>query len=81
MAARIKPVRDKSVPEQVREYFRLAEQRGAPNSTLLRILARDPDSLRLFYEPWTEALYGGRLPHLLKEIVRIHMAELRGCFY
>ena len=81
MAARIQPVEDGSVAAEVREYFRLAEKRGAPNSVLLRILARDPDSLRLFYEPWTKALYGGRNDHLLKEIVRIHMAELRGCFY
>ena len=81
MAPRIQPVEDAIVSDEVRGFFRLAEQRGAPNSTLLRILARDPDSLRLFYEPWTQALYGGRLPHLLKEIVRIHMAELRGCFY
>lgn len=81
MASRIKPVDDGSVSSGVRDYFRVAEKRGAPNSTLLRILARDPDSLRIFYESWNSSFYGGRVDHLLKEIVRVRMAELRGCHY
>lgn len=81
MAPRIKPVDDESVSPEIRDYFRLAEKRGAPNSTLLRILARDPDSLRIFYDCWNRSFYGGRIDHALKEIVRVRMAELRGCHY
>jgi alkylhydroperoxidase family enzyme len=81
MAPRIKPVDDESVSSEVREYFRVAEKRGAPNSTLLRILAREPKSLQTFYDAWNRAFYGGHIDHLLKEIVRVRMAGLRGCHY
>ena len=81
MAPRIGAVEDGNVSGDVREAFRLAEKRGAPNSTLLRILARDPDSLRIFYDSWTKSFYGGRIDHTLKEIVRVRMAALRGCHY
>ena len=49
--------------------------------TLLRILARDPGSMGIFYESWTDSFYGGRIDHTLKELVRVRMAELRGCHY
>jgi alkylhydroperoxidase family enzyme len=81
MAPRIRPVDDANVSAEAVETFRVAEKRGAPNSTLLRILARDPDSLRLFYESWTQSFYAGHLDHNLKEIVRLRMATLRGCHY
>ena len=81
MASRIRPVDDGSVSSEVREYFCAAEKKTRRNSPLCRILARDPDSLRIFYESWNSSFYGGRVDHLLKEIVRIRMAELRGCHY
>jgi alkylhydroperoxidase family enzyme len=81
MAPRINPVDEAKVSADVHETFRVAEKRGAPNSTLLRILARDPESLRIFYQSWTQSFYAGRLDHNLKEIVRVRMATLRGCHY
>lgn len=81
MAPRIRPVEDHEVGETVQEYFRIAEERGAPNATLLRILARDPDSLRIFYDAWNASFYGGRVEHELKELMRVRMARLRGCGY
>jgi alkylhydroperoxidase family enzyme len=81
MAPRIRPVDDANVSPEVREAFRVAEKRGAPNSTLLRILAREPDSMRIFYDSWIKSFYGGRIDHTLKELVRVRMAELRGCHY
>jgi hypothetical protein len=81
MAPRINPVEDAAVTPEVQEYFRVAQKRGAPNATLLRILARDPESLRIFYDCWNRSFYGGRVDHTLKEIVRLRMAELRGCHY
>lgn len=81
MAPRIQPVDDSTVSPDVCEAFRAAEKRGAPNSTLLRILARDPQSLHIFYDSWIKSFYGGRVDHTLKELVRVRMAELRGCHY
>ena len=81
MAPRVQPVADHEVPEKVRAYFRLAEERGAPNATLLRILARDPASLDIFYTAWNASFYGGQVEHELKELMRVRMARLRGCAY
>ena len=81
MPARIDPIEDQAVPEDVRRQFAIAEERGAPNSKLLQILARDPSSLNAFYDAWNTSFYGGRVDHGLKEIVRVRMARLRMCGY
>jgi alkylhydroperoxidase family enzyme len=82
MAARIEPIEDGAASPVVQEHFRVAEERGAPNSTLLRILARDPNSLTTFYDAWNRVFYAGdHLDHGLKEIVRVRMARLRQCGY
>jgi alkylhydroperoxidase family enzyme len=80
--ARIDPVDDTQVSPRVREQFRRAEERGAPNSMLLRILARDENSLSAFYDAWNRVFYDGpHIDHGLKEIVRVRMARLRNCSY
>ena len=81
MAARIRPIEDTQVSDQTRKYFALAEERGAPNATLLRILARDPWSLQTFYDAWNRTFYQGKVDHFLKELMRVRMARLRGCGY
>lgn len=81
MAPRVKPVEDSEVASDVKERFEIAEERGAPNSTLLRILARNPHAMRMFYDSWTQIFYEGTLDHGLKEIVRVRMAKVRGCKY
>lgn len=82
MPARVEPVDDHAVDPRLQEHFRLAEERGAPNSTLLRILARDPNSMATFFEAWNRVFYDGtEVDHGLKEIVRIRMARLRDCGY
>jgi len=81
MAPRIQPVKDSDVTSDVKERFEIAEARGAPNSTLLRILARNPHAMRMFYDSWTQIFYEGILDHGLKEIVRVRMALVRGCAY
>ncbi len=50
MAPRVQPVDDRQVSPEVRDRFRIAEQRGAPNSTLLRILANNPNAMKMFYD-------------------------------
>lgn len=82
MATRIDPIDDHAAPAAVQEQFRVAEERGAPNSTLLRILAKDPNSLTSFYDAWNRVFYAGeRVDHGLKEIVRVRMARVRQCGY
>jgi alkylhydroperoxidase family enzyme len=81
MAARVEPVNDADVSPDIRERFEIAEQRGAPNSMLLRILARNPHAVKMFYDSWGQIFYDGILDHGLKEIVRVRMARTRGCGY
>lgn len=82
MAARIDSVDETRVSPEVLRHFKVAEERGAPNSMLLRILARDPNSLSSFYDAWNAIFYNGKhVDHAFKEIVRVRMARLRGCGY
>lgn len=82
MAQRIASVDESKVAPRAREYFAIAEERGAPNPTLLRILARDPESMSIFYDAWNRSFYDSELvDHGLKEIVRVRMARVRGCGY
>lgn len=81
MAARIQPLENTEVSADIKQRFKTAEERGAPNSLLLRILARNPDTLRMFYDSWEAIFYHGIVDHGLKEIVRVRMARVRGCGY
>lgn len=81
MAPRVKPIDDGEVTSEMRSQFEIAESRGAPNATLLRILARNPHAMNMFYNSWGEIFYDGILDHGLKEIVRVRMARVRGCGY
>lgn len=81
MTGRIAPVKDTALSDEVRQAFADAATRGAPNPTLLRILARHPLALRAFYSGWQETFYGGIVEHPLKELMRVRMARLRTCSY
>jgi alkylhydroperoxidase family enzyme len=82
MAPRIEPIDESVAPKETRAHFKVAEERGAPNSTLLRILARDPNSMGAFYDAWNTVFYdGAQMDHGLKEVVRVRMARLRDCGY
>jgi hypothetical protein len=81
MTMRIAPVDPGSVNQDVERAFADAAARGAPNPTLLRILARRPAALRAFYAGWQEMFYGGTVEHPLKELMRVRMANLRTCAY
>ena len=69
------------IDDRVRRAFADAAARGAPNPTLLRILARHPIALHAFYEGWQNTFYGGIVEHPLKELMRVRMARLRNCGY
>lgn len=79
--SRIKPVENQEVDPVIQGYFKTAESRGAPNERFLRILARNPESVTVFYEAWDTVFYGGAIDHGLKEMMRVRMARLRNCGY
>lgn len=81
MAIRIQPVDEQEIGPAVRQAFEDAAARGAPNPTLLRILARHPVALNAFYSGWQDTFYGGVVGHPLKELMRVRMARLRNCGY
>ena len=81
MPPRLEPVDDSAVDDSIKRIFADAEKRGAPNSLLLRILARNPKGLRAFYDGWQQTFYAGNVPHTLKELMRVRMARLRNCGY
>jgi len=81
MAIRISPVDDRAIGDDIRRAFDDAAARGAPNPTLLRILARHPVALRAFYSGWQDTFYRGIVQHSLKELMRVRMARLRNCGY
>jgi alkylhydroperoxidase family enzyme len=81
MPVRIQPVDVQTVSPAVQEAFNDAAERGAPNPTLLRILARHPVALNAFYAGWQSTFYGGIVEHPLKELMRVRMARLRNCGY
>lgn len=81
MSARIMPVGDDQVTTEIKGYFQVAEKRGAPNEKFLRILARNQESVTVFFEAWDTVFYGGAIDHSLKEIMRVRMARLRNCGY
>jgi hypothetical protein len=81
MGSRIHPVDERSIGPEVRQAFQDAAARGAPNPTLLRILARHPAALNAFYAGWQETFYRGIVEHPLKELMRVRMARLRHCSY
>lgn len=81
MTVRIAPVKDAALSDEVRQACADAAVRGAPNPTLLRILARHPLALRAFYSGWQDTFYGGIVEHPLKELMRVRMARLRTCSY
>ena len=81
MGIRIRPVDERQIDASVRRAFEDAAARGAPNPTLLRILARHPVALNAFYSGWQDTFYGGGVDHRLKELMRVRMARLRACGY
>lgn len=82
MAQRIESVDETMVADDVKAQFAIAEERGAPNSTLLRIMARDPASMTTFYDAWNRSFYQSeRVDHGLKELMRVRMARTRNCGY
>ena len=78
---RIAPLAEHSaLAPGVAELLAFAEQAGAPDPRMARVLLRTPIGVE-FLQFWVQALYEGLLPHRLKEIVRIYLSAAEGCAY
>jgi len=69
-----------SLSEEAKRIIAFAEEAGAPDPRMARVLLRTPLGAS-FLGFWSEILYDGLLPHRLKEIVRIYMSASEGCAY
>jgi AhpD family alkylhydroperoxidase len=79
--ARIAPLSETAAgSERIAAILSFAEEARAPDPRMARVLVRSEAGVR-FLEYWTSLLYEGRLPHRLKEVVRIYLSAAEGCAY
>lgn len=79
--AEIEPIEDVlNAPVRLRSLLYFAAAEGGPDERMARIQGRSEVGLALL-EAWRTALFGGILPHKLKELVRIRMSILEECGY
>jgi alkylhydroperoxidase family enzyme len=69
------------VDEQSRQHFKVASERGAPDSGVLRILANDSACLDGFVRLWWACFDEGTVEHTTKELLRVKLADVYGCGY
>lgn len=58
-----------------------AKQTGAPDPRIVSIMVRNPTAGVAWVEYWNKLLYGGVLPHKLKEMCRIKISVAHHCGY
>lgn len=64
-----------NAPPPVRELIYFFEAEGGPSQETVRILGQTEVGLAVL-QAWRTALFGGQLPHRLKELVRIRLSIL-----
>jgi AhpD family alkylhydroperoxidase len=69
------------VPDGARKIFEMADERGAPDAGLLRILAHNEEALERFTTFWWAVFDGGTIDITLKELLRVSLADIYGCGY
>lgn len=79
--SRIEFVDPATLDAECQELIRQADENGAPNSNLIRVLGHRPDVLKGFFHIWKATFEGGTLDHRLKELVRVQVADIYGCGY
>lgn len=70
-----------TLDDECQRLVALADQNGAPNSNLIRVLGHRPEILKGFFHIWKAAFEGGTLDHRLKELVRVKVADMFACGY
>ncbi len=77
---RMLPIDEITDPEIVAR-IREAEERGAPDPNVFRMLAHCPELGKKFYDFWVESFNRGQLDHRLKEMIRVMMSWNVSCTY
>lgn len=67
--------------DQQRALIDSATRTGAPDPRVVSIFARNKETGLPWVEYWNKLLYGGILPHRLKEMCRIHISVAHHCGY
>ena len=77
---RLRYIEEAEKTPQVRQMIESAKKTGAPDPRIVSIMTRSPTGVA-WVEYWTKLLYGGVLPHKLKEMCRIKISVAHQCGY
>lgn len=66
---------------EIQAILEASRREGTPRPEMMAIGAHDPESMKLYQRLWRHLFKGGRLEHDLKELLRVHVAQLIDCHY
>ena len=78
---RIDYVDEKTISDEARALIESANGTGAPDPRCVRIYVKNKDAGVEWVKYWNSLLYGGVLPHALKELCRIYISIDHECGY
>ena len=78
---RIDYVDEETISDEARELIESANETGAPDPRCVRIYVKNKDAGVEWVKYWNSLLYGGVLPHALKELCRIYISIDHECGY
>ena len=78
---RIDYVDEETISDEARELIESADETGAPDPRCVRIYVKNKDAGVEWVKYWNNLLYGGVLPHALKELCRIYISIDHECGY
>ena len=78
---RIDYVDEETISDEARTLIESADETGAPDPRCVRIYVKNKDAGVEWVKYWNSLLYGGVLPHALKELCRIYISIDHECGY
>ena len=78
---RIDYVNEETISDEARALIESADETGAPDPRCVRIYVKNKDAGIEWVKYWNSLLYGGVLPHALKELCRIYISIDHECGY
>ena len=77
---RLRFIEERELDAEKRALIASAERTGAPDPRVVRIMTRSSAGMA-WVKCWNSVLYGGKLPHKLKEMCRIRISVAHRCGY
>lgn len=77
---RVEPLTEDPADPLYGELLRHSREKGTPDERMVRVYGRSAIGTK-WLGLWREVLYGGVLPHRLKELIRIRMSVAEECGY